>query len=472
MQLSFLGATGTVTGSRYLIAAGAHRVLVDCGLFQGLKQLRLRNREPFPVEPATLDAVVLTHAHLDHAGYLPLLIRNGFRGPVYCTSGTADLCSLLLPDSGHLQEEEAAYANRHGLSKHRPAEPLYTQQDAERSLSSLDAVAFGSEVALGDGLSFVFHRAGHIVGSSMVHLRHAAGSILFSGDLGRPIDPLLHPPADPPVADHVVLESTYGDRLHPRGDPADRLENVVVRTASRGGSVVIPSFAVGRAQTILHLLLRLRSAGRIPPIPIFLDSPMAARATSALRAHAAELRLTPAELEALSREVETAESPEDSRRLTRMRTPRIIVSASGMAVGGRVLHHLKELAPDPRNTVLFVGFQAAGTRGDAMVSGARSVKIHGGYVPVRAEVAVLDSLSAHADHAEILDWLRRVPSPPARIFLTHGEPRAADALRLRIEESLGWSCVVPDYLGTVHLERGVRAAEAARSAPAGSAAER
>ena len=451
MEISFFGATGTVTGSRYLVEAGGKRILVDCGLFQGLKQLRLRNREPFPVEPSSLDAVILTHAHLDHSGYLPLLVRDGFSGPVYCTPATRELCGILLPDSGHLQEEEASYANRRGYSKHHPAAPLYTERDAIRSLDRLVAVTFGTSTELGDDLAFRFDPAGHILGAAMVTLDAGDTRILFSGDLGRVLDPLLPAPAPIERADYVIVESTYGDRSHPDLDPAAQLAEVIERTARRGGVVLIPSFAVGRAQHLLYLLHRLRSERRIPDIPIFLDSPMAGRATRLFRDVEEGQRLDDAERAAVCEVAKPVESVEESKAIDRMNYPRIIVSASGMATGGRVLHHLKVFAPDPRNTVLFAGYQAAGTRGAAMVGGARSVKIHGEYVPVRAEVAVLENMSAHADAAEIIDWLRGLRDRPRRVFVTHGEPTAADAMRHRIEEELGWDARVPEHRERVSL---------------------
>jgi metallo-beta-lactamase family protein len=451
MEITFLGGAGTVTGSRYLVTAGGRSVLVDCGLFQGLKQLRLRNREPFPVPPASIDAVVLTHAHLDHTGYLPLLVREGFRGRAYCTPATRDLCGVLLPDSGHLQEEEARFAAEHGYSRHHPPLPLYTRADAERSLESLQGTAFGEEVELGAGLRFCFRPAGHMLGAGTVTLTDGRTTLAFSGDLGRPHDPLLPPPAPLPGADFLVLESTYGDRLHDPGSPEDRLGEVVRRTASRGGVVLIPAFAVGRAQAVLFHLHRLRTGGRIPDIPVYLDSPMATAATRVFRAHAGELRLTPDECDAVCRTAETTESVEESKRIDRMHVPRVIISASGMATGGRVLHHLKVFAPDPANTILFAGYQAAGTRGADLVAGARSVKIHGRHVPVRAEVAALENVSAHADYAEILDWLGRMEGAPREVFVTHGEPVASDALRRRIQDRFGWSCRVPEHRERVGL---------------------
>jgi metallo-beta-lactamase family protein len=457
VNLSFLGAAGTVTGSRYLLQNRGARVLVDCGLFQGLKQLRLRNRAPLPFEPASLDAVVLTHAHLDHSGYLPVLVRDGFRGPIYCTAATHDLCSILLPDSGHLQEEEAEYANRHGYSRHHPALPLYTRQDAIRSLGSFEAVGLHEDIVAADGIEFRLHRSGHLLGSALVHLRADAVDILFTGDLGRPSDPILHPPEVVEEASHLVVESTYGNRCHPEIDPDLALAEVVNRAAARGGSVIVPSFAVGRAQLLLYLLHRLKRARRIPDLPVYLDSPMAARATDVFARHLTEHRLDRAECDAVFGGVTVVETPEQSRAIDHMSMPRVIVSASGMATGGRVLHHLKALMPDPRNVVLLVGHQAAGTRGAALVGGAREVKIHGHYVPVRAEVAVLENVSAHADREEIVAWLRGFRAAPAVTYVTHGEPVPADAMRHRIQEALGWTCHVPEHGETVTLAPARRA---------------
>jgi metallo-beta-lactamase family protein len=451
MEITFLGATGTVTGSRYLVDTDTRRILVDCGLFQGLKQLRLRNREPFPVDPPSIDAVVLTHAHLDHSGYIPLLVRSGFSGPIYCTPATRDLCGILLPDSGHLQEEEASYANREGYSKHHPAEPLYTEREAIRSLDRLFAVPFDEEVDLGEGVSVRFHPAGHILGAAMAELIAGGTRVLFSGDLGRPDDPLLPAPARIAAADYLVVESTYGDRSHPPGEAGDHLAEVIQRTARRGGVVLIPSFAVGRAQHLLYLLHRLKRESRIPDLPVFLDSPMAGRATGLFRDASEGQRLDESERKAICSVARPVETVADSKRIDAMSFPRIIISASGMATGGRVLHHLKVFAPDPKNTILFAGYQAMGTRGARMLAGAASVKIHGGDVPVRAEVVMLENMSAHADASEILGWLGGFEEAPLQTFVTHGEPTAADSLRRRIEEELGWHARVPEYLETVRL---------------------
>jgi metallo-beta-lactamase family protein len=445
MKLTFLGGVGTVTGSKYLIETGTRRVLVDCGLFQGFKQLRLRNWEPLPVDPGSIDAVVLTHAHLDHSGYLPLLVHNGFKGRILCTAATADLCGILLPDAGHLAERDAEFANRHGFSKHHPALPLYTEAQARAALSRLLHIDYERSYDLGDGLELIFRYAGHILGAAMAILSCEGTTIAFSGDLGRPHDPLMREPETIARADYLVVESTYGDRRHDTRDPEDALAEVINRTAARGGTVLIPAFAVGRAQTLLYHLHRLKAAGRIPSLPVFLDSPMAIDAGEIFCQHRKDHRLSEAECRQVCGVARETRSVEESKAIDRNHVPAIVISASGMATGGRVLHHLKVFAPDPRNTVLFAGFQAGGTRGAAMLAGAQFIKIHGAQVPVRAEVVNLDMLSAHADADEILAWLRKFENPPRTTFVTHGEPAASDALRHRIEEELGWTCRVPAY---------------------------
>lgn len=445
MKIQFLGATNTVTGSKYLVSIGQRRLLVDCGLFQGLKMLRLRNWEPLPFDPRQIDAVILTHAHIDHSGYLPLLVRQGFRGPVYCTEATADLCGILLPDAGHLQEEEADYANRHSFSKHAPALPLYTEADARRSLKQLRPQAFDQDIALGDDITLRFTPAGHILGAACVQLHDGQRSLVFSGDLGRLESLIMRPPAAIRHADYLVVESTYGNRLHEAGDPLDKLADVIRRTAARQGVVIVPVFAVGRAQELMYYIHQLKVAGRIPDIPVYLNSPMASRATQIFHHYAGEHRLNRQQCEDMLASVQIVNSAEESKRLNSRNGPMIILAASGMATGGRVVHHLKAFAPWQRNTILFAGFQAAGTRGETILSGADSVKIHGEYVPVRAEVQNLSNLSAHADYAEILRWLDGFRQPPKRTFITHGEPVAADCLRRRIKDEKGWRCMVPDY---------------------------
>ncbi|MDD2832889.1 MAG: MBL fold metallo-hydrolase [Methylotenera sp.] len=452
MELKFLGATGTVTGSKYLLKSGEKRILVDCGLFQGLKHLRLKNWEKLPVNPKQIDAVVLTHAHIDHSGYLPLLVKNGFSGRVYCTEATRDLCEILLPDSAHLQEEEAEYANRRGFSKHHPALPLYTQEDALKALSQMVAVGYEQDVLLADDLILRFSPNGHILGSAFVRIHNQRTSVLFSGDIGRSQDILMHPPAQIKKTDYLLLESTYGNRLHETDDPQLKLAAMINKTVQRKGIVLIPVFAVGRAQELLYYIHLLKTSGAIAQdIPVYLNSPMAVDATEIFIRHQSEHRLTPEQCRALSRTAHMVNSVEESKALNESTGPMIILSASGMASGGRVVHHLKAFAPNPKNTILFAGFQAAGTRGAAMLDGAESIKIHGEYIPVRAEVQLISNLSAHADYAEILAWLGGFEAPPKRTFIVHGEPVAADAMRHHIEEKLNWQVDVPDYLETVKL---------------------
>ena len=451
MRVTFLGAVGTVTGSKYLLETDHHRILVDCGLFQGFKQLRLRNWAPLPTDVRTLDAVVLTHAHIDHSGYIPLLVKHGFRGRVYCTPATLDLCGILLPDAGHLEERAAEDANRHRYSKHHPALPLFTENDARDALARLTPVEFHRAHDFGRGLSFSFRYAGHILGAAMAQFRFNGKTILFSGDLGRPNDPIMRDPETIAQADYVVVESTYGNRKHPATSAQDELAAIITSTAKRGGSVVVPAFAVGRAQLLLYHLYRLKQERRIPDLPIFLDSPMAIDASDIFRAHAKDHRLSPLEARdvcAIARQTPTGA---ESKVIDQSRVPSVIVSASGMASGGRVLHHLKVFAPDHRNTILFTGFQAGGTRGAAMIAGAQTIKIFGDHIPVRAEVRTLDMLSAHADADEILAWLGRFEKPPTTTFITHGEPDAADALRKRIEDTLKWPVVVPAYRDSFNL---------------------
>lgn len=452
MQLKFFGAAGTVTGSRYLLDTGEKKILVDCGLFQGYKPLRLRNWAPFPVAPGEIDAVVLTHAHLDHSGYLPLLVRNGFGGRIFCTHATRHLCKILLRDSGHLQEKEAEYANRHGFSKHRPALPLYTQDDAERSLGHFTDIDFGRDHEIASGLTVKFRRAGHILGAATAEVRVRDVRLLFSGDLGRPDSPTMLPPEQVTAADYLIVESTYGNRRHDKTDPERALAEVITRTIGRGGTVLIPAFAVGRAQDLLYLIGRLKASGQIQPtLPVFLDSPMAAEASRIFHEHREDHRLTREECDRTFAAATYVRDVQESKALNANPVPKLIISASGMATGGRVLHHLKNLAPDRRNTLLFAGFQAGGTRGAAIVGGAETVKIHGMQVPVRAEVDNLDMLSAHADADEILAWLRAFERAPKMTFITHGEPVAADALRMRIQDELGWRCSTPEHLEAIAL---------------------
>jgi metallo-beta-lactamase family protein len=452
MKLTFLGAAGTVTGSQYLLDADGRRFLVDCGLFQGPKELRARNWTRPPYVPREIDAVVLTHAHIDHSGYVPRLVSDGFKGPVYCSEATADLCAILWPDSGRIQEEDAAAANRYGYSKHAPALPLYTEAEAREALGALRPVSFGQPHRLDDELTFTLSRSGHILGASFVHVTQRSGpSILFSGDIGRASSPVMKPPAKMQEADVLVVESTYGDRLHGTEDPAEQIGEVIRRTIARGGTVVVPAFAVGRTQDLLYYLHALKRTQRILDVPIFLDSPMAIDATELMVKHRNEHRLSPNDCAAVCGGVRYTRTVDQSKAINASPMPKVIVSASGMATGGRVLHHLKQYVGDMRNTVLLAGYQAPGTRGDRLARGEQTIKIHGQDWAVRAEIVQLHTMSAHADYGEILAWLRNFRQPPRQTWITHGEPEAAEAMRKHIVEALGWPAGVARLGATVGL---------------------
>ncbi|MCX7693497.1 MBL fold metallo-hydrolase [Tepidimonas taiwanensis] len=449
VRIQFLGGAGTVTGSKYLVQHGSDALLVDCGLFQGYKTLRLRNRAPLPVVPGQVRAVVLTHAHIDHSGYLPVLVREGFRGKVWCTHATRDLCEILLPDAAHLQEEDAAFANRHGFSKHSPALPLYTAEDAARALRHLRAQPLYQPFEPIPGWRVQFFGAGHILGAASVLIEVGGRRLLFSGDLGRADDPLMFPPDPPPGADVVVVESTYGNRRHPDGHLIDEIAPLLARVAARGGTAVVPVFAVGRAQAILHAIDELKRQQRLPrSLPVYLDSPMAIHATALLAHHLGEHRLSAAQVQHMTRGVQAASTPDESKAIARHHGPKVILAGSGMATGGRVLHHLKLYLGDHRHMVILTGYQTPGTRGDALARGAPTVRIHGQDWAVAAEVAQLTTASAHADADGLLTWLRAIPGEPRRIFVTHGEPDAADALRCRIERELRRTALVPEYGAT------------------------
>ncbi|MGE5063996.1 MAG: MBL fold metallo-hydrolase RNA specificity domain-containing protein [Myxococcales bacterium] len=443
LTLSFLGAAGTVTGSRHLLDWGGTRLLVDCGMFQGLREHRELNWEPFPVEPRSIDAVILTHAHLDHSGWLPRLVKSGFSGPIYTTAATRDVARLILLDSARLQEKDAEYANRHGFSRHKPALPLYTTADAETGLSLFQVTGFGTELQIGNDVSLQFRRAGHILGAATATIRVAGKTLAFSGDLGRFNDPIMVDPESIGEADFVIVESTYGDRIHPKVDAAAMLKSVIDRTAHRGGTIVIPAFAIGRTQSLLYELWLLKAARELELVPIYVDSPMATNATDLMSAHMDDHRLQPIVCREAFDMATYVRDVNGSKALSMSRMPKVIVSASGMATGGRVLHHIKAFGGDPRNTILFSGFQAAGTRGRAMVDGVREVNIHGDWIEIRAEVADLTMLSAHADSNELLRWLRGFKSAPQRTFIVHGEPASSAALQDRIAAELNWRCSIP-----------------------------
>jgi metallo-beta-lactamase family protein len=447
--LTFIGGAQTVTGSKTLLETAGRRTLVDCGLFQGPKRLRLQNWEPFPVPPESIDAVLLTHAHLDHCGYLPRLVNGGFRGPVYSTEGTAQLAGIVLPDSGYLQEEEAAYANRKGFSKHDPALPLYTRQDALDCLERFEAVDFDSPVEVASGVEATWRRAGHILGAASIGLHPTEHDldVVFSGDLGRSTHPLLLPPAGIDAADVVITESTYGDENHPESDAVEVIAEVINRAAGRGGVVIIPAFAVDRTEVVLWHLDRLVGSGRVPDLPVFVDSPMASRALDVYREQARdgspEIRpefrggeLFP------SLQLTDTRTTDESKALNRRRGPMIIVSASGMATGGRVIHHLANRLGDDRNVVMLVGFQAPGTRGDALRAGAKQLKLLGRYHPVRAKVVSVP-LSSHADQGDLIAWVGSAAPPPEIVYVNHGEPEGSAVLIDELGDRLGLVAVAP-----------------------------
>jgi len=454
--LTFLGAAGTVTGSKHLLDVGSHRVLVDCGLFQGLKELRLRNWEPLPVAVESIHAIVLTHAHLDHVGYLPRLVAQGFRGRVFCTPPTRDLCTIVLTDAARIQEEDARDANRHGYSKHHPALPLYTTEDAELALTLLQPVGYQRPMPVAPGVEVDFLNAGHLLGSAYARVRTGGQTILFGGDLGRYGRPVLPDPSPVEEADVLLLESTYGNRLHEPDDDGARLAQIVNEAVERGGKLIIPSFAIGRVGDVIYWLDKLEERKQIPVLPVFVDSPMARRALEFYAQHSHELD---AEMRAgregvrafFTKRMTMVASAQQSKELVASRKPSIVLASSGMATGGRVLYHLLAALPDPRNTVMFVGYQAAGTRGRALVDGATTVRMKGREVPVAAHIERLDSMSAHADAGETMRWLSNFTRPPKMTYLVHGEAEALSALKTRIEREKQWPVHIPAHQEQVEL---------------------
>jgi metallo-beta-lactamase family protein len=461
-SLTFLGAAGTVTGSRYMVEAHGIRLLIDAGLFQGKKELRLRNWAEFPVPPNSLSAVVLTHAHIDHTGFLPRLVKGGFAGPTFATPPTGRLLHALLPDAAKLQEEEARFANKVGSTRHTPALPLFTSRDAQDALGTLQPLPFGQRATIHPGIDFRFHRQGHILGAAAVELRiKIAGgehiTVYFSGDVGRYDVPILKAPEPYPGSTYLVVESTYGDTFHDAGDPREQLATVISQAVRANGVILVPAFAVDRTQELLYLLRELIEDGVIGPLPIFLDSPMAREATAVYQScaleHDAEMRelVREGEHPLVPQDLTIVRSVDESKRLNSTAGPALIISASGMATGGRILHHLRHRLPDPTTTVVFVGYQAEGTRGRRILEGESEVKIFGEMVPVRAQIRSIPSLSAHADADELTIWASRAERAPESVFVTHGEPPASQALAERFTKHFGWRCLVPSLEETVAL---------------------
>lgn len=443
-RIRFLGAAGTVTGSKYLITSNESQILVDCGLFQGLKELRLKNWDRFPIDPNKIEAIILTHAHIDHSGYIPRLIKEGFKGKIYCTPATIELCRILLPDTGYLQEEDARWLNKKNLSKHSPALPLFTQEEAEEALKQFVPIEFNTPFKVGDQYLAQFKSAGHILGAAILIIETNKTKIAFSGDLGRMNDPIFRDPETLPAGvDYLIVESTYGNRAHEKINQLDELEKIINEAVAKKGVLLIPAFAVGRAQSLIYFVSELMKQNRIPQIPVYLNSPMATNVTNIFCKFLNLHKLTPQQCEEFSDVVHFVKSPDESKSLNEKKGPMIIISASGMVTGGRILHHLKAFAGDPKNTILLAGFQAAGTRGRQIQDGAKEVKFHGQMLPINAKVVVMENVSAHADYVEILQWLEMSAQRPRKVFITHGEVESAFKMKEHIENKFHWNCYVP-----------------------------
>jgi len=452
IELSFIGGAETVTGSKYLLSFNNKNVLIDCGLFQGVKSLRLQNWSGLQMEASAIDCVILTHAHIDHSGYIPRLIKKGFRGKIYSTAATKEVCEILLPDCGYLQEEEAEYLNKHGRSKHKPALPLFTLEEGESSIKYFAEEPFHKDIQIDKDISFRFHYAGHILGAASVIINVGGRTIAFTGDVGRMNDRIFYPPENLPKIDYLITESTYGNRAHEDTDPMLDLAKVVNETYKKGGVVIVPAFAVGRAHALMYYLHKLKIQNRIPNMPMFLNSPMATEFGAVFKKHLDLHKLSERECWDINESFKFIHTTEDSKALNERKGPMIIISASGMLAGGRVLHHLKAFAPFEQNTILLTGFQPAGTRGEALQRGAKEIKIHGQYIPVRAQVKTIDNMSAHADYKEMVEWFKKSHINPRKVFVTHGEASAADEFRRRLVEIFGWKCLVPGRGERVVLE--------------------
>jgi metallo-beta-lactamase family protein len=452
ISIQFLGASGTVTGSKFLLKTPDYTLLVDCGLFQGLKSLRAMNWDPFPFDVHRIQAVILTHAHLDHCGYLPLLTKQGFKGVIYCTKPTRDLTEVILMDSAKIQQEDAEYANRKGFTRHAPAVPLYTEDDVRKTMPLFRIVDKGERVVLSNNVQFTFMPNGHILGSAFIEMDCYNKRLLFSGDLGRPLSTLLAAPIPPPSnCDYVIMESTYGDRVHSTSNAADDLEDVILKTIQKKGNLLIPSFAVGRAQELIHIIDGLKASNRIPHLPVYLDSPMGANATDIFRKYVGWHKLSAAQCDAFVRNVTVVRDFKHTLEIADAPGMKIIIAASGMLSGGRALVYLKKYLDDARNSILFTGYQSEGTRGRALLRDTHELKIHGRFFPVKMETFSLGSLSGHADQNEMIDWLSKVSKPPEKIFLVHGENIAREAFSIKITDTLKWRVDLPQHLQEITL---------------------
>ncbi|MCF7857719.1 MAG: MBL fold metallo-hydrolase [Candidatus Cloacimonetes bacterium] len=461
-KITFFGATGTVTGSRFQLEIDGKNLLIDCGMFQGPKEIRLKNWDEFPVSPATFDFILLTHAHIDHSGYIPKFVKEGFAGKIICTHATAELCRVMLKDSAHIQEEDAKWANKKGFSKHSPALPLYTQEDAEKAIALFQPVHYGDFFKLSENTRIKFHDSGHILGAAFIDIKtqttHISSKILFSGDLGRPEIPVLNEPDQVYNVDHLILESTYGQRLHDSKDPISDLVAVIKRSMDRGGALVIPAFSVGRTQTLLYLLRLLEEEGKIPSYPIFVDSPMAIEALEIFEKHIHDFDLNARQQKMAGKDIfrpknlQICRSKEDSIGINQHRSGCIIISASGMVTGGRIVHHMAQRLPDPKNTILMIGYQAEGTRGRSIVDKKETVKIHGKVIPINAQIEIIDGFSGHADYNEMLAWLMPFNKKPENVFIVHGEPEASQAMADKIKQTYHWNVTIPKFAESFDID--------------------
>lgn len=453
MKISFLGGVGTVTGSKYLLTNDKEQILIDCGLFQGFKQLRLLNWAELPIDIQNISAVLLTHSHLDHCGYLPLLVKQGFRGKIYCTAPTHEMAKIILMDSAQIQMEDAEYANRKGFSKHHPAFPLYDTNDVEKTLPLFKPIPLNQKMKL-QSFEFEFKSSGHILGASSVYVSDGTTKVLFSGDIGRYKDPLMFPPDNPKLCDYVVMESTYGDHLHDKLPSIEQLRTLINQAWKARSVLLIPAFAVGRSQNLIYEIVKLKRTGAIPTeIPVYFNSPMGTEITSLYTKYHEFHKLDAGELEEFTSQVHFVRTADESRALNERSGPMVIIAASGMLTGGRILHHLKAFAGDPKNIILLAGFQALGTRGWTLASGQNKVKVHGNYIYVMAQTVLSDSFSAHADQGELLRWLSAIPEKPKNVFLVHGEPAASDELRKKIEDTLQMSVTIPSLNASYDLRK-------------------